>query len=77
MFYRLKVKEGAELINLALVRAIKQEGSRLTFLYQTHPESFARSTWQETRFYTYETPKYAEETFADIEKVLVKASKLI
>jgi hypothetical protein len=76
MFYRLKVKEGAELINLALVRAIKQEGNRLTFLYQTHPESFARPTWQETRFYTYDKPRHAEETFAAIEKALEAASQL-
>lgn len=78
MFYRLKLKEGAALINLALVRSIKREGNRIVFWYQTNPTTFWFSSWQEIQYgtYTYETPDRAEEAFKDIEKRLTYATQL-
>jgi hypothetical protein len=75
-FYRLNLTNGIELINLTLVRNIKLEGNKLTFWYRTHPQTFGRSAFQETQYYTYNTPQHAEETLKAIEKALATAPKL-
>ena len=80
MFYRLKLKNGFTLINLALVRRIESVENRVIFHYSPHktPGSFNTvNSSNDVEFYTYDTPDAAERIREEIATLVTPQNRLI